>query len=115
MSAKLEIVKVIKAGTNTSLTDSTNTAKSWWQEDFVTIEPDTDELILTVSRSKALIGTINEKAIKQLNFAGYSVLRVRGELREYPSLYIPLSFDYQWQGIKTILENCGYKVTVIAG
>ena len=63
MSAKLEIVKVIKAGTNTSLTDSTNTAKNWWKEDFVTVpETDTDEIILTVSESKALIGQIQRLA-----------------------------------------------------
>ncbi len=117
MSA-LEIIKVIKAGSETETeTDTTTKSKSWWQEDFVTVEAeeDTDEVILTVSMSKALIGKINEKAIKQLNFGGYSVLRVSGELREYPTLYIPLSLDNQWQGVKTILENCGYKITVLAG
>ena len=116
MITKLEIVKVIKAGTNQSETNTT-TNKKWWQEPFVTVEPetDTDELILTISESKALIGKINEKTIKQLSFAGYSVLRVQGEFKEYPSLYIPLSRHATWEGIKTILENCGYKVTVIAG
>ena len=119
MITKLEIVKVIKAGTNTQTETDSTTNKDWWKQPFVTIEPETDaetdEMILTVSRSKALIGKINTKTIKQLTFAGYSVLKVDGEFQIYPSLYIPLSRHATWQGIKTILENCGYKVTVIAG
>lgn len=120
MSA-LEIVKVIKQRSDrTSESDRTDTTtnKKWWQKDFVTIEPDTpdtNEIILTVSRSKALIESISQTAIKHLKYAGYSVVSVQGETKIYPSLYIPLSQNLKWQGIQTILENCGYEVTVIAG
>ena len=114
MLTKLEIVKVVKAGTTQN--DSSTKTDNWWKQPFVTIEPETDAVELTVSRSKALIvGEINGNTINQLRFAGFSVVRTESDNKIYvKELYIPLSRLNTWNGIKEILENCGYKVTVIS-
>jgi hypothetical protein len=71
--------------------------------------------LLVSSHRVHIVGIISEQGIKQLHLAGYAVCRFAGEYGIYSkSLSVPLGNGLPWQGVKTILENCGQRVIVKA-
>ncbi len=73
-------------------------------------------ITVTVSHKAAnVVGNLSKRAIKTLKQADFCVVKQEGELGFTGSLTIPLEPEsgLTWQGVKSCLENSGYKVRVI--
>lgn len=73
-------------------------------------------IILTVSSNAAnIVGELSQRSITMLHQAQYCVVRQEGD-RGYTThgLTVPLfpETGLTWQGVKTCLETCGYRVKV---
>lgn len=75
-------------------------------------------IILTISSNAAnIVGQLSKRAISMLHQAQYSVVKQEGD-RGYTTnaLTVPLfpETGLTWQGVKTCLETCGYRVQIMS-
>jgi hypothetical protein len=75
-------------------------------------------VLLTISDKAAnIVGKISQQAVAILHQAEYSVIRQEGA-RGYTTnaFTVPLfpETGLTWQGVKTCLETCGYRVQVMS-
>lgn len=73
-------------------------------------------ITIAVSHNAAnVVGMLSQRAIKTLRQAEFSVVKQEGDYGFTGSLTIPLlpESGLTWQGVKSCLENCGYKVQIV--
>ncbi|MGG6267228.1 hypothetical protein [Leptolyngbya sp. AN10] len=74
------------------------------------------EVRLTISEQAVnVVGTLTDDMIKMLQWAEYSVVRQEGSNGYLSGSHtVPLSSDRTWNGVQSILQNCGAAVIVVA-